>query len=441
MKNSLDILAKHYCRYPAPLTSQFMTNTGTIRNEEGTRYYAIGNTIIGAAIKEETVRISNQYVSGQFIWDFTPIHEMILTKKEPKPISGNFTEGSKPELLKTYETVKQGKFSELFDQVTDSLNNQFHDEFPLDDIPIDDEIQNIFETMDTELDTFKKSQPENLNASFPVPSCNIKNKVASILLATGRMRIDKNDKLKQLSTESRAIDIVEKASSNSIKLGTKMGVVYVAQDSPDQNQILQTTYEETSAHFHEFITGLGYPVVLSKHVGYLGGLDAKNTKNGTSSIYYTDAMHEIMFHIAPLIPTDPNDAQQIYKKRHIGNDHVHIIWCAGNKDYNTATITSQFNQAHIVIYPLQTALFRVDVFWREGLPWFGPLRHSTVINKRALPSLVRETAEGVMLTFYQNQSAFAHPAGEVEGHINNIVENFLQKTTKKFDPMVAKKVQ
>jgi len=412
-----------------------------MRNEEGTRYYLLGKTIFGAAIKEDTVRISDQFVSGQFIWNFTPLHEKMLSKKEPKPINGKFTEGSRSELFKTYETPKQGKFSELFDKVIDGLNDQFHDEFQLDDIQMNDGLQNIFETMDNEYDIFKKSQPENLDASFPVPPMKINNKVASILLATGRIRIDKNDKLKQLSTESRVFDIVEKASSNTIKLGTKMGVVYVAQDSPDQNQILQTTYDETSSHFHEFITGLGYQVILSKHVGYLGGLDAKNTKNGTTSIYYADAMHEIMFHIAPLIPTDPKDPQQIYKKRHIGNDHVHIIWCAGNKDYNTATITSQFNQAHIVIYPLQTALFRVDVFWREGQPWFCPIRHSTVINKRALPSLVRETAEGVMLTFYQNQSAFSHPASEVEGHINNVIENFVQKTSNPYDPMVTIMIQ
>lgn len=57
-----------------------------------------------------------------------------------------------------------------------------------------------------------------------------------------------------------------------------------------------------------------------------------------------------MFHVAPLMP-NTEDSQQIVKKRHVGNDHVHIIWCEADRDYRTYLIRSQFGLVNIIIYP------------------------------------------------------------------------------------------
>jgi hypothetical protein len=210
--------------------------------------------------------------------------------------------------------------------------------------------------------------------------------------------------------------LVRKLELMSHRLGVKIGVIFVREGCEDQNQILATTWEETSVLFREFMTGIGWPVKLESHYGYNGGLDTKNSQNGVTSVYYADFMNEIMFHIAPLIPTDPSDHQQIYKKRHIGNDHIHIVWSEANQEYDPSTITSQFNQAHIIVYPLETGLFRVDVRWRQELLWFGPLRWNVIVNKKALPSLVRATAVAAMDAFYRSQSPFLYPQNEmVEG--------------------------
>jgi hypothetical protein len=135
-----------------------------------------------------------------------------------------------------------------------------------------------------------------------------------------------------------------------------------------------------------------------------------------------------MFHIAPMIPTDQSDAQQIYKKRHIGNDHIHIVWCESDREYDTATITSQFNQAHILIYPLDFGLFRVEIKWRQDLAWFGPLRWPVVVRKKALPSLVRATAIAAMDAFYRSQSPFADQITEIVGPITELVSKRPEKS-------------
>jgi hypothetical protein len=220
---------------------------------------------------------------------------------------------------------------------------------------------------------------------------------------------------------------LKKLEVSNYRLGMKIGVIFVAPHAENQNQILSTTFEQTSAHFREFLTGLGWQVKLDSHTGYNGGLDCKNRQNGTTSIYYADFTNEIMFHVAPLIPTDPKDDQQIYKKRHIGNDHVHIVWSEANREYDPSTITSQFNQAHIVIHTLETGLFRVDVLWRKELGWFGPLRWRVVVGKKALPSLVRATAVAAMNAFYKTQSPFSYRQSEIVAGINEIFQSHLVK--------------
>jgi len=50
------------------------------------------------------------------------------------------------------------------------------------------------------------------------------------------------------------------------------------------------------------------------------------------------------------------------QKRHVGNDNVHVVWSNHKRDYSPTTITSQFNDAHIVVYPLPNGLFRIQIF-------------------------------------------------------------------------------
>jgi len=71
---------------------------------------------------------------------------------------------------------------------------------------------------------------------------------------------------------------------------------------------------------------------------------------------------------------------------------VHIIWSEHKKDYDPATITSQFNDVHIIIYPLSSGLFRIQVCQKENVPPFGPVVDGMVLNKQVLAFMIRSTA-------------------------------------------------
>jgi len=111
------------------------------------------------------------------------------------------------------------------------------------------------------------------------------------------------------------------------------------------------------------------------------------------------------------MPTVAEDPQQIQKKRHVGNDFVHIIWCEHIRDYNPLTITSRFNEAHIVIYPEPSGLFRIQVFRNIVNPLFGPAQHGMLVCKRLLPKIVRETAinADVSVSSQFNPESFSQP--------------------------------
>jgi RAP1 GTPase activating protein 1 len=72
---------------------------------------------------------------------------------------------------------------------------------------------------------------------------------------------------------------------------------------------------------------------------------------GTHSFYTKWNELEIMFHIAPMLPYNASDRQQLERKRHLGNDIVVIVFVDSNSTYDPATIKSHFNHVVFVVQP------------------------------------------------------------------------------------------
>jgi hypothetical protein len=176
----------------------------------------------------------------------------------------------------------------------------------------------------------------------------------------------------------------------------KMGVIYVGRNQQTQQDILKN--DRGSAAYERFITQLGWEIELDKHRGFCGGLDSnpKSLSNGKTALYYANSHSEVIFHVITKMPTKESDKQQIDKKRHVGNDYVHIVWSDNDShEYDPGTITSHFNDVQVVIYPLrktQKGLFLIQIFSKEKVPLFGPLQSGMVVHQQDLARLVRQTA-------------------------------------------------
>eukprot|EP00698_Gefionella_okellyi_P018983 TRINITY_DN5760_c0_g2_i1.p1 TRINITY_DN5760_c0_g2~~TRINITY_DN5760_c0_g2_i1.p1 ORF type:complete len:273 (+),score=71.42 TRINITY_DN5760_c0_g2_i1:647-1465(+) len=90
--------------------------------------------------------------------------------------------------------------------------------------------------------------------------------------------------------------------------------------------------------------------------GYLGGLSART---GPTSVFRKVGDVEIMFHISTLLPFSKSDAQQIDRKRHIGNDNIVVVFQDGDcssSPYATDTMASRQTQVLIVVSPCDTTV-------------------------------------------------------------------------------------
>ena len=183
----------------------------------------------------------------------------------------------------------------------------------------------------------------------------------------------------------RAVPVFELPARETIKLG----VLYVSPTQTCQNEILANEESDSSPSFQAFLKSLGGVVDLGSHQWYMGKLIPEANRK---SIYYSDMEYEIMFHVSTLLKSDPDDPQKILKKKHIGNDHVHIVWCENPTGYDPLTVSSQFNDAHIIIHPTCDKLYRVVVHKKKAEVTLGPLTNDTVVTAEALGSLVRLTA-------------------------------------------------
>ncbi|EGZ28614.1 hypothetical protein PHYSODRAFT_445280, partial [Phytophthora sojae] len=98
------------------------------------------------------------------------------------------------------------------------------------------------------------------------------------------------------------------------------------------------------------------------------------------------------------------------KKRHIGNDFVHIVFKECDEDYDLQTLSGQFNDVHIVIQPLNDHQYRTEVHVKPGIPPFGPLYGNQIVPSSIISGSVRLTCLNANLAcqvFHQDLVGFA----------------------------------
>ncbi|RHY40561.1 hypothetical protein DYB34_005665 [Aphanomyces astaci] len=121
----------------------------------------------------------------------------------------------------------------------------------------------------------------------------------------------------------RSLKHLDKAPSRETM---KIGVVYVGPNQSTQTEILGN--DRGSPAYERFLRQMGWEVDLSTHRGFVGGLDVnpKSLSNGATALYFATSTAELIFHVVTMMPTREADPQQIDKKRHVGNDYVHVVW-------------------------------------------------------------------------------------------------------------------
>ncbi|KAJ2776849.1 hypothetical protein H4R18_005457 [Coemansia javaensis] len=198
----------------------------------------------------------------------------------------------------------------------------------------------------------------------------------------------------------------------------KMAVVYVGPGQWSEAEILSNTRADTSLSYQSFVRSLGWPVDLATFNGYIGKLE-RDGSDGEICYYFAEEDIEVVFHDATTMPT----------KRHIGNDHVHIIWNESNHYYRPETISGDFGNVQIQIHPLEPGEFGIEVYCEDRVRPFGPLVGGMVVSSDVLPGAVRATAiSGHRRVTQALFKTFVHPYAMRQDVINRIAERHIAKT-------------
>ncbi|KAG0054223.1 hypothetical protein BGZ83_011744 [Gryganskiella cystojenkinii] len=136
---------------------------------------------------------------------------------------------------------------------------------------------------------------------------------------------------------------------------------------------------------------LGDPIRLCGWKGYRAGLDVNGDTTGETSIFRRFEDYQVMFHCAPLLPCNPQDQQQIERRRFIGNDIVVIVFKENDDDehFDLSTVGSRQNHIICVVRPIregvdgseQTTAYRIRIAVKDGIRNFGPVNFPTILTK------------------------------------------------------------
>lgn len=229
-------------------------------------------------------------------------------------------------------------------------------------------------------------------------SCNQSSELSfekcrQLIQQLGYLSWDKRNKIDPLLKSGRLIRELKNLDGQPGRDTHKIAVLYIANGQEDKNSIL--TNSSASKAFEDFVSGLGWEVNLTSHLGFKGGLQT-NKSTGETSPYYCNSTTEVMFHVSTRIPiTGPADDEALNKKlRHLGNDEIHIVWSEHSRDYRRGIIPTEFGDVIIAIYPMLTfqGYYRVQISSKQDVPSFGPLFDNCIVYQTSLAALVRATA-------------------------------------------------
>eukprot|EP01028_Stygiella_incarcerata_P005580 TRINITY_DN2343_c1_g1_i2.p1 TRINITY_DN2343_c1_g1~~TRINITY_DN2343_c1_g1_i2.p1 ORF type:complete len:1241 (+),score=324.07 TRINITY_DN2343_c1_g1_i2:259-3981(+) len=211
----------------------------------------------------------------------------------------------------------------------------------------------------------------------------------------------------------------------------KIGVVFVGTGQKTEADILQNS--RGSERYERFLRNLGWLVDLGQHRGFMGGLDS-DLSNGQYAPYFADVEMEVIFHVVTMMPTKFGDPQQIQKKRHVGNDHVHIVWTENPYEYRVKTIRSQFNFVHVIIRPLEEGMYHIRLRKKDDVvSSFGPLQDDMIVRECVLADLVRMTVVNANRCVRSASFGFRKPFDARHQQIMEIIE----RNAVKDDPFVT----
>ncbi|XP_063917194.1 tuberin isoform X2 [Zophobas morio] len=188
----------------------------------------------------------------------------------------------------------------------------------------------------------------------------------------------------------RAINILDRMYPYEVH---KIGVLYINEGQVDkESDILRNT--SGCIRYMEFLQNLGTLLKLADvnpRDIYLGGVD-QGGADGKYMYTHQDDLVQLAFHVATLMPNRESDPYGNYKKAHVGNDNVVIIYNNSGQEFDVNTFRSQVTLAYIIVEPLDYGCNKVEVKVKSDLLKIIGSNEVISVSDQSVSILVRQLA-------------------------------------------------
>ncbi|XP_044253656.1 tuberin [Tribolium madens] len=188
----------------------------------------------------------------------------------------------------------------------------------------------------------------------------------------------------------RAIGILDRMYPYEVH---KIGVLYINEGQVDKEaEILRNTCG--CVRYMEFLQNLGTLIRLADvnpRDIYLGGVD-QGGADGKYMYTHQDDLVMLAFHVATLMPNKDSDPNGNYKKAHVGNDNVVIVYNNSGQEFDISTFRSQVTLAYIIVEPLDYQCNKVEVKVKSDLLKIIGSNEVIVVSDQSVSILVRQLA-------------------------------------------------
>jgi hypothetical protein len=157
----------------------------------------------------------------------------------------------------------------------------------------------------------------------------------------------------------------------------KVSVVYMSEGQTTAAEMLSNI--GSSLEFQKFLQLLGESVKLEGFAGFSGDLDTVEGNTGKQSVFTVWRGLEIMYHVATLLPYDPQDPQQLTKRKYLESNTAMIVFKDGPPALNPRELITDVTCVVIVVELIETATltspvakYRIAVVVKDGVAPFGP---------------------------------------------------------------------
>ncbi|KJE96379.1 hypothetical protein CAOG_06714 [Capsaspora owczarzaki ATCC 30864] len=169
----------------------------------------------------------------------------------------------------------------------------------------------------------------------------------------------------------------------------KFGILYAKPGQRTDDEMFSNN--DPSPAFNEFVEALGTKVDLKGFDKFRGGLDVKTGTTGTHSIWTSYHGHQIMFHVSTMLPFSADNAQQLERKRHLGNDIVTIVFVDGDAStpyeplFDPDEIKSHFIHVNAIVrYDPSRQQYLLNMATKDCVNEYGPpLPNPAVFSHKA----------------------------------------------------------